>query len=440
MEKRSKTRRFGAVLVRLVLCVAVLGSGYYAMAFFSSKKAAPHKGRVKERVLQVDVKEARARSVETRLKGFGVVQPVTRVSISSEVAGRIIYIHPDLEQGKQIAKGEVLFRIDPMDFEAAVKRLEALLLQRESELNRIRREYKADQGRLKTKKRNMALARDEYERVRILLEKNRIGNRSEKDQAEQAMNTAIDAYDQMKRALSLYPFQIKAAQAIVASVRADLEKARAELSRCMVASPFDARVTAVAMEWGEYASPGKEVVALADDARLEIPVSLDAGEAVAWLYFQSGGNGGSAGWFGKPVPKVCEIRWLEDESRVFKGILDRVSDFDRESRTLTVMVAVDPADDGCENCPPLVEGMFCKVSIPGKPLADVYAMKRWAVSTDDTVYIAEEGRLKTVGVNRVYAMGDDLFLTGDIREGDLLITTRLVDPLENSVLKIMNRN
>ena len=45
--------------------------------------------------------------------------------------------------------------------------------------------------------------------------------------------------------------------------------------------------------------------------------------------------------------------------------------------------------------------------------------------------------MKTVLVNKIYADKDEVFLSGDITPGDLLITTRLVDPLENSALKII---
>lgn len=436
MQKTPKKSMVFGVLIRIVLCVAVLVSGVYAMNHFSARKKAPHKGQVKERVLQVDVQSAVARTVETRLQGFGVVRPAKTVNISAEVGGRITHVHPDLDKGLRVPEGDILFKIDPSDYQAARKRLSASLLARENEIAQIEKEFQADRLRLKTMARNKALATDEYERVRVLLEENSIGNRSEQDQAEQAMNKAIDAYDQMQRSLALYPLRIKAARAELASVRADLDKAEADLARCIVRAPFTGRVTDVSMEAGEYASPGKEMVALADDAVLEIPVSLDAREATRWLYFEN--NGDSTGWFGNPRPVTCDIQWLEAEDHVFKGTLDRVMEFDQTSRTVTVAILFDPA--GCDTCPPLVEGMFCRVSIPGKSLSGLYSIKRWFVSTDDTVYKAEDGRLKTARVNRVYTQGDDLYLTGEIRDGDLLITTRLVDPIENSALKIMNRN
>jgi hypothetical protein len=81
--------------------------------------------------------------------------------------------------------------------------------------------------------------------------------------------------------------------------------------------------------------------------------------------------------------------------------------------------------------------MFCSVSIPGKTINGLFPLKRWLVTPDNTIYIARDNRLKTIAVNKVYASGDEVFLSGDILPGDNLIITRLVDPLENSALKIM---
>lgn len=440
----DKKLQFGPKLrVRIILSLAVLGVGLLFMFYFSSLKTKPHKGNPKEAVLRVDVHKAVPVDVQTRLKGFGVAEPVTIVRISAEVGGRIVYTHPSFKKGKTIAKDEVIFRIDPLNYQASLNNLKAGLAQKEAGLSRVQKEFGADKNRLSTLERTMALARDEYDRLRVLLEKNRIGNRSAVDQAEKSMNTAIDTVDQMKRSLSLYPIEVQEAKAGIASVRADLDKAAADLARCTVRAPFTCRVKSAAMEAGEYVSPGQEVVILADDSQLEILVSMDAREVSSWLSFEVQATENpsfSGGWFPKPDPVACEISWIEAKNHVWKGTLSRLVEFDQSSRTMTLAVGFDPSKNNCPGCPPLVEGMFCSVTIPGKTIEGVFRLKRWLVTTDNTIYVADEGRLKTRQVNRVYADGDDLFVTGDIHTGDKIITTRLVDPLENSALKLMNRN
>ncbi|OQY51958.1 MAG: hypothetical protein B6230_03605 [Desulfobacteraceae bacterium 4572_89] len=386
MEKTKKKIRLSQIISRIVLSLAVLGAGILAMNYFKSMKKPPHKGRVKEQVLQVNVKKAFPRTVQTRLKGFGIAQPVTIVKISSEVAGRIIYTHPGFEKGRTLQKGEVLFKIDNADYLAVLNRLKAGLAQKKSLVAGIKKQFKAEKLRLKTIQRTMKLSRVEYDRVRVLLEENSIGNRSEVDKAEQSLNNSIDTYDKMKQAISLYPLQIKEADAGIESVKADMDKAAADLARCTVAAPFTCRIKSIAMKKGEFATRGKEVVTLADDSSLEIEVSLDAREAAAWLDFVEVDLENQVGWFPIPKPVSCEIAWIEAKDSIWKGRVERLVEFDRSSRTMTLAVT-----------------------------------------------------LKTLSVTRVYSDQENVFLSGGIISGDLLITTRLVDPLEDSALKIMNR-
>ncbi|MCP4720926.1 MAG: HlyD family efflux transporter periplasmic adaptor subunit [Desulfobacteraceae bacterium] len=439
MGKIRKKIKISRVITRIILSLAIIGAGIFAMNYFKSLKKSPHRGRVKERILQVEVKKAVPQSIETRLKGFGVAQPVTMVKLSGEVAGRIIYTHPRFEKGRTILKDEILFKIDPADYLAELKSLKAGLEQKQSLLAGIEQQFKSDRVRVKTIQRTMDLSRAEYERVRVLLEENSIGNRSELDQSEQFLNNAVDSYDQMKRSLSLYPVQIQEAVAGIDSASANVDRAAANLARCTVTAPFTCRITSIAMEEGEYATKGREVVTLADDSFLEIQVSLDAREASQWLSFVDQGPGKLSGWFPPPRPVPCEIAWIEAKNANWSGVVERLVEFDQASRTMTLAVKFDPSQSTCKDCSPLVAGMFCSVSIPGKTIEGLFQLKRWLVTTDNTVYISREDRLKTLSVNKVYASGDDVFLSGEINPGDLLITTRLVDPLENSALKIMNR-
>ena len=437
MGTDNKKQPGPGLAVRLILSVIVIGLGVSALVYFSSQKKKPHRGGVKEMVLRVSVKEAVPETVHTRLRGFGVAEPVTTVRLSAEVSGRIIYTHPEFRQGKTIAGGEILFKIDPSDYQASLDNLRAGLAQEKAALDRIRKEFAADRSRLSTIRRTMDLSRAEYDRVRVLLEENSIGNRSAVDQAEQSMNSAIDTHDQMKRSLSLYPVKIKEAEAAVVSAKADVDKAEANLARCTVVAPFTCRIKATAMEKGEYATAGSEIVTLADDSLMEILVSLDAREATSWLSFQNKDRVSSPGWFPKPEPVACDIQWIENNTHTWTGTLARLVEFDQSSRTMTLAVRFDPGENSCDDCPPLVEGMFCRISIPGKPINGLFRLERWLVTTDNTIYVAEDNRLKTRAVNRVYADGDQVFVTGDIRAGDTLITTRLVDPLENTPLRIL---
>jgi hypothetical protein len=80
--------------------------------------------------------------------------------------------------------------------------------------------------------------------------------------------------------------------------------------------------------------------------------------------------------------------------------------------------------------------MFCLVEIPGKSMQQVIALPRWAVSFENTVYVARDQRLKTVAVRVARIQGDRAYISEGLQDGEQIIVTRLVDPLENTLLKI----
>jgi hypothetical protein len=91
--------------------------------------------------------------------------------------------------------------------------------------------------------------------------------------------------------------------------------------------------------------------------------------------------------------------------------------------------------------------MFCSVEIPGRAMKDVYRLPSWAVSYENTVYAAVEDssgeeneaagyRLKTVPVEVVREEGDHKYVSTGLKSGDLVVITRLMNPLEGTLLKI----
>ena len=63
-------------------------------------------------------------------------------------------------------------------------------------------------------------------------------------------------------------------------------------------------------------------------------------------------------------------------------------------------------------------------------------LPRWAVSFENMVYVSVNNRLKTLPVEVARTEGEDAFITNGLNAGDIVITTRLIDPLENALLDL----
>jgi RND family efflux transporter MFP subunit len=378
-----------SVLLRIFLCLLILGSGVAGFKVLKKMKKPPVLVEVRERPLPVQVLQVQAEQVDVLVSGFGEIKSRSVVTLPAEVAGRITSVHKDLQVGAVIKKGEILCTINEQDFHL---------------------DLKTARIRFKSLSRDLELARKEFARVTNLYRKNRVGTLSSVEKAEQSVNAIRNQLSQMEQAM---------------------EKAQLHLDRCVIRAPFTCRITRVDVEQDEYVTPGKNLLTIVDDSDLEVEVSIDSRDGVNWLRFQPRREGGS--WFGLPEETPCTVTWTEKESIRGRGRLDRVVRFDPATRSLVVAVRL-AADT--RSTFPLVQGMFCRVDIAGRPLDRVFVLPRQAVTFEGNVYVVENNRLRVRRVEVARVQDGRALITSGLEDGETVIVTRLENPLENSLVRI----
>ncbi len=426
------------VALRIIVSIVVLALGIVGMQILAKMKKPPSENVVQESKIKVRTVIAESENVDVFIKGFGEVIALKTVNLAPEIGGKLVRIHPRMEVGEMVKRGELLFEIDNRDYLALLEESRASVMQTENSIVRLKKELEISETRLQTLVRNQNLVKDEFERIKALYEKKNIGTKSNVDAAERSYIAATDQVIQMKQALETYPLRIRESTYLLHSANARLTRAETNLKRCIVRAPFSGRLKSVSIETGQYVAPGQPVLSLVDDSIQEIRIPLDSVDARNWLQFKTDDEGTSNSWFGNLKPLPVEIRWTEEtDGHVWEGRLDRVTTYDKQTRTLTVAVRIEQPMSITNGSLPLVEGMFCSVSIPGKSMGNVFRLPRWAVSFKNTVYLAEGNRLKTVPVRVARIQDDEVFVQSGIKAGDKVITTRLADPLENSLLEII---
>lgn len=437
-SRGDENGREASVLVRVLLILGILAAGVASMGALVMLKEDPAEAKIAPRTISVETIAVHPEDVPVTVRGLGEVRSLNVVPLSPQVSGTVVEVHPHLERGEVIPAGELLFRIDPRDYEAALNQAAAQVEQLSQTVSRLEQQYAIDQERLKTLERSERLMNEEFTRVRTLFEEDEVGTRSAVDHAEMALNQASDARDQLAQAVTLYPARIKEARSGLDAARSQKSHAEINLARTEIRAEFDARLKDVKVELGQFVSPGMPVLTLADDRELEISVSLDSRDARDWLEFTSTAPSNGGAWFGELKPVVCKVSWTEEpEAHFWEGTLHRVESFDPATRTVSVAVRIDgDAARSSSGGLPLVEGMFCAVDIPGKVMKQVYRLPRWAVSYEGAVYLARDNQLAIQSVEVLRTEGDETFVRGDVNPGDTVITTRLVNPLPNTMLDI----
>ncbi|MCC6796734.1 MAG: HlyD family efflux transporter periplasmic adaptor subunit [Candidatus Hydrogenedentes bacterium] len=392
----------------------------------------------KEKPIQVEVVAVQPKDVPVTITGWGPAKALNVVKIGPEVSGRVTEIHPNLLVGGIVPKGEPLFVIDRDPYIARENEARAHVAQLDGTLARLKTEWENEKQRMAAMERSRDLAKAQYERLKELMADD-VGTATNVDEAERNFVNAKDQTDQLDHELALYPLRIRETESMLESSKAQLAMAELDLKKTRVDAPFDARVTQVDLKKDQVIQAGAPVATIADDSLLEISVPLNSADARRWLKFNEAKSVPGAAWFSALDKVECQVRWTEQpDEHCWKGRLERVESFDQESRQLTIVVRVSGADAkaGPEGLP-LVEGMYCIVEIPGKTMQKVYEVPAHALSSfENTVYAAVDNRLKTVPVEVTKSDKNTVYISGGLEPGQMVITTRLVNPLENSLVTI----
>jgi membrane fusion protein, multidrug efflux system len=385
----------------------------------------------REQVLAVKLLEAAPESLTVYIESQGLVKSLRRVQITPQVGGRVIEMPLPLKAGDLLQKGQLLVKIDPVDYQTALAEAKTSVARIEAGLEMIKINQEANAAQLQVAERSRDLAQKDFERAKKLSEEGQAVSISVVESSERAFIQAETQVLQLQQALAQVPSRVLEAESELAAALSRVEQAALALARTEISAPFDARIIESNVEMDEVLQPGVSIFELADDASLEIEVPVTAPDLRNWIPFEQDRDINS-GWFAPLQPVPVKITWAESaEELSWEGRLDRIIRFDATTRTATLAVRIDGEKLRThESGLPLTAGMFCQVEIPGKTLEEVIALPRSSVTFDNMAYLSVDGRLKTVQVKVARSQGDKVYVSEGIAPGDQVVVTRLVAPLE----------
>lgn len=195
------------LLLKLAIVVAILaGGGYFAYPHATAYL----KARNKVHYRFAEVEEGEIISV---VNSTGDVQPVLRVEVGSFVSGPIIDLPIDFND--EVKKGDLMAKVDPLLYQAAVDREEASWETRMADVERV--------------KALLEQAENEFKRAEKLQEKHE----------DFISDTEMD---QLRANLKSLTAQLKVAEASVKQAKASLDNAKTNLAYTDITAPVDGLV------------------------------------------------------------------------------------------------------------------------------------------------------------------------------------------------------
>jgi multidrug efflux pump subunit AcrA (membrane-fusion protein) len=408
---------FRVALIAVILMVSV---GLAALMMVFRPKAKVH--LAEEQVREVRVCEVRKASHPATYTGYGTVRPVREVALAAEVRGRIVRLRPGLKDGVLVAADEELLQIESADYESAHDQAAADKRMMEAILVRLERRQTDDMERLSVLEQDAALVERNLARVRDLAAKE-ASSATLVEQAEQAFLQRRNTLISLRSQVAQYPNERLEIQARRDQAAARVQAAALDVARCRVRAPFAGRVGGLVVEADQYVNVGQALLRLSDDRNLEIPVSVDATDALRLGL--TGGKGEHVNWF-EGVEKIqAQVAWSDAPGPSLRPAkVLRVDRFDADTRTVVLVVAPQPGTASAES--PLVAGMFCRVQLAGREIPGSALLPRSAIQLGGRFYRVENGRIRALALNVVQRREDSFLVAGDgLSDGDLIVAEKL---------------
>ena len=371
----------------IVIVAAVLA----AAALFAAREPAAQKP-AQPPTLLVDVAVAKREPVTFAVRSQGVVAPRTRTTLVSEVSGTIVEVSPAFVAGGFFAKGDVLVRIDPRNYQTAMKRATAAVAQAET--------------KVATENALAGYAYKDWERLR-----------------------SLEAADRPASDLTLRKPQLAEAVAGLESAEADLEKATEDLSRTVIRAPYDGMVREKRADIGQFVNTGTPVAETFATDYAEIRLPIPQTELQYLELDRLNGDGSLQATLRADIGGV--IHSYSAEIVRTEGV------FDTDTRVLHLVAQVqDPyASEG----EPLRIGTFVSAAIEGMDAGDVFVIPRhslergrtlWMVSSETRRLAAEP--ILTIQPRDLEVVRSDegfAYVVAGLRDGERYTVT----PPENSL-------
>lgn len=354
------------LLIFGILAASVAG----VIAMTSLRPESPKKERVElDPLVEVQVLEAMDAKFEIRSQG--TVWPGIETILSAEVSGTITSLSPQFVAGGVFDENEVLMRIDPTNYDVAVKQAAALVKQRQIEF----------------------------------------------DGAQQLRSQGYRA-----------EAELAAAAAALATAEADVVRARRNLERTYIRLPYAGIVRAKEADLGQFVTPGARlgVVFSTDYAEVRLPLT-DTDLAFIDLPDTSAASSPEAvtgpSVVLSAVQKGRMAQWQATIVRT-EGVVDE------KSRMTYAVARIDDPYRRRSDGNALPVGTFVQASIEGTLAEDVVRIPRAVVrGSDKIVFVDDDNKLLIRSVDVARSDANYLYVRGGAAAGERIVLTALESPI-----------
>ncbi len=391
-KKESHRMRFA---LKTILPLLIISMGIAGAAWLKNSGTKPQKSAPPSLVSLVQVSPLSQSSETIVIEAMGTVLPAQQMLLKSRISGEVVEMHPEFGEGGLLKSGETVLRIDPLDYELKLARMQ-------SQVSNAQYALKMELG-------HQDVARREWQLL---------GKRK------------VSAQD---KELALRKPHLEKVKADLKAAQAELKQAELDLERTEIKTPFNSVVRSSLVEIGSQLAAQGQIAELVGTDEYWIQVSVPIERLHRITIPRTGSEKGSA----------ARIIYSGGNYERTGHVVKLLSDLENSGRMARLLISVqDPLNlekntenSGIES-PPMLIGEYVRAEIQGREIPDVYRIPRTALRDSNTVWLEEEGKLRIRPVEIIWRDKDTVFLASGVEKGENLITSDIPAPIENMPLRV----
>lgn len=393
-ENHPQPRRTGGVRRKALLSIVAILVIFAAaagtlVAIQNTEPEAQRSGATRKSAALVETVTVRRDAYKPELAVLGRIEPAQDIVLSPRVGGQVLSIADSFEPGGVVERGQMLVRIDPADFETALRI-------RKSDLRQAKAELTLEEGR-------QSVARQEFE----LLDRE---------------------IDETNRALVLREPQLESRRAEIESARAAVRRAELDLERTRITAPFDALVVDRSANVGSQVAAGQELARLVGTSEYWVIATVPMRQLPMLRFAEDNGEGSR-------VRLSNDERWGRNVYREGR-LLRLVGTVDQRTRLARVLASVPDPLGRDTDAPRLILGTYVDALIEANPIENVVRLDRDYVRERDTVWVFHDGKLAVRSVDIVFRDARYAYIRQGLQDGEHVVTTTLTTVSEGIPLKV----
>lgn len=363
------------ITLQVLLPILLILAALHVSKTLKAGKAPPVIKKPVKVIPKAEVRTLTPASYAPPIKSFGTVNSYDETALVAQVDGEVIEVSPQLRVGLRVKAGEMLIRLNNVDYLSA----------------------------LDTAKANVIIAESALAEELV--------------KGEQAVEDWIASGRELEAAS---PFVLRAPQqtsaaASLAAAQADVRTAESRLNYTEIRAPYDGIITTRNVSRGAYASNSTVLASILSTEKAEVRLSLTAPQLAQWATS------------GKRELRITDPNLPTASWKAVVRSADPTIDAQNQ-----VSYLIAEIDRPYEGDTPLSVGTFINAEIPTPDLQEVYEVAEPSLVNDAFVWtVTEEGTLKQQEVQRVRSYEGMVYLRVAGEGGALRVVTRPLTTYRN---------